>query len=103
MFLSLLQLLLAYVKTPRYEGPEVDRAAAEHDAKALYKAGERRLGTDEKTFIRMFSERSWAHLAFVSAAYHNMYGNSLEKVFFFSFFKKKKTLCLTLVSEFDER
>ncbi|KAI5563091.1 hypothetical protein BDE02_15G093800 [Populus trichocarpa] len=52
---------------------------AEKDAKALYKAGEKRLGTDEKTFIRVFSERSAAHLAAVDSAYHNMYGNSLKK------------------------
>ncbi|XP_011000708.1 PREDICTED: annexin D5-like isoform X1 [Populus euphratica] len=73
------KLLLAYVSTPRYEGREVDRNMAEKDAKALYKAGEKRLGTDEKTFIRVFSERSAAHLAAVDSAYHSMYGNSLKK------------------------
>ncbi|XP_060188449.1 annexin D5-like [Lycium barbarum] len=73
-------LLLAYVTAMRYEGPEVDRAAVEQDAKALFKAGEKKLGTDEKTFIRIFSERSRAHLAAVSAAYHSVvYGNSLKK------------------------
>ncbi|KAM1934980.1 hypothetical protein ACFX15_019108 [Malus domestica] len=73
------KLLLAYVATPRYEGLEVDRAAAEHDSKALFRAGERRLGTDEKVFVQIFSGRSSAHLATVSAAYHNMYGSSLKK------------------------
>ncbi|KAL3502122.1 hypothetical protein ACH5RR_036571 [Cinchona calisaya] len=73
------KLLLAYITTSRYEGPEIDRAMVEHDAKALYKAGEKKLGTDEKTFIRIFSERSRAHLAAVDSAYHNMYGNSLKK------------------------
>ncbi|ONI35192.1 hypothetical protein PRUPE_1G521500 [Prunus persica] len=72
-------LLLAYVGTPRYEGLEVDRATVEYDAKALFKAGEKRLGTDEKTFVQIFSGRSSAHLAAVSAAYHSMYGSSLEK------------------------
>ncbi|KAL7149604.1 hypothetical protein ABFS83_05G052400 [Erythranthe nasuta] len=76
---DLQKLLLACVSAVRYEGPEVDRAMAEHDAKSLYKAGEKKLGTDEKIFIRIFSERSRAHLAFVSSAYHNMYGNSLKK------------------------
>lgn len=52
----------------------------EHDAKALYKAGEKKLGTDEKTFIRIFSERSRAHLATVDSVYHKMYGKSLKKV-----------------------
>jgi annexin D len=73
-------LLLAYLSTVRYEGPQIDRATVEHDAKALFKAGEKRLGTDEKTFIRIFSERSSAHLAAVDSAYHSMYGNSLKKV-----------------------
>ncbi|KAE8663317.1 Annexin D5 [Hibiscus syriacus] len=49
------------------------------DAKALFKAGEKKLGTDEKTFIRVFSERSRAQLAAISAAYHDMYGGSLKK------------------------
>ncbi|KAL0409060.1 UNVERIFIED_CONTAM: Annexin D5 [Sesamum radiatum] len=73
------KLLLACISSMRYEGPEVDRAMAEHDAKSLYKAGEKRLGTDEKTFIHIFSERSRAHLAAVASAYHSMYGNSLKK------------------------
>uniref|UniRef100_A0A0D9XDF2 Annexin n=1 Tax=Leersia perrieri TaxID=77586 RepID=A0A0D9XDF2_9ORYZ len=74
------KLLLAYVGIPRYEGPEVDPTIVTHDAKDLYKAGEKRLGTDEKTFIRVFTERSWAHLASVASAYHHMYDRSLEKV-----------------------
>ncbi|XP_024027412.1 annexin D5 [Morus notabilis] len=73
------KLLLAYVHTPRYEGPEVDRLMVGNDAKALFKAGEKKLGTDEKIFIKIFSERSRAHLAAVSHAYHNTYGNSLKK------------------------
>ncbi|PWA72270.1 annexin A13 [Artemisia annua] len=73
------QLLLAYLSTPRSEGLEVDRTMADHDAKALFKAGEKRLGTDEKTFRVIFSGRSRAHMAAVSSAYHNMYGSSLKK------------------------
>ncbi|XP_022766562.1 annexin D5-like [Durio zibethinus] len=73
------KLLLAYVSTSRYEGFEVDREMALKDAKALFKAGEKKLGTDEKTFIRIFSERSRAQLAAISSAYHDMYGGSLKK------------------------
>jgi hypothetical protein len=72
--------LLAYVSTPRYEGLEVDRAMTEKDAKALFKAGEKKLGTDENTFIRIFCQRSRAQLAAISYAYHGMYGNSLKRV-----------------------
>ncbi|WVZ15773.1 hypothetical protein V8G54_013339 [Vigna mungo] len=74
------KLLLAYISTHRPEGPEVNREIAQKDAKVLYKAGEKKLGTDEKTFIHIFSERSAAHLAAVSAYYHDMYGHSLKKV-----------------------
>lgn len=80
-----MQLLLAYISTQRYEGLEVDRETAVKDAKVLYKAGEKKLGTDEKAFIRIFCERSRAHLAAVSSTYHDMYGNSLKKVFYFVF------------------
>uniref|UniRef100_A0A5B6YMG7 Annexin n=1 Tax=Davidia involucrata TaxID=16924 RepID=A0A5B6YMG7_DAVIN len=73
------KLLLAYASTTRYEGQEIDRVMVGHDAKALFKAGEKKLGTDEKTFIHIFSERSRAHLVAVSSAYHSMYGNSLKK------------------------
>ncbi|KAF3792413.1 Annexin D5 [Nymphaea thermarum] len=74
------KLLLAYLSTGRYEGPEVDLAMAEMDAKALYKAGEKRLGTDESTFIQVFSGRSRAHLAAVASSYHHLYKKKLKKV-----------------------
>ncbi|KAI3700127.1 hypothetical protein L2E82_44744 [Cichorium intybus] len=74
------KLLIAYISIPRSEGPEVDRKVVEKDAKALYKAGEKRLGTDERTFRSIFSERSRPHMAAVSSAYKDMYGNSLKKV-----------------------
>lgn len=73
------KILLAYVATPRHEGPEVNREMAEMDAKVLYKAGEKKLGTDEKTFVQIFSERSAAHLAAVDYYYDSMYGHSLKK------------------------
>ncbi len=76
--------MLAYVSTPRYEGLEVDRELAAKDAKTLFKAGEKKLGTDEKSFIHIFSERSRAQLAAISSAYHDMYGKSLKKVYILS-------------------
>ncbi|MED6199045.1 hypothetical protein PIB30_072279 [Stylosanthes scabra] len=73
------KILLGFLTTPRHEGYEVNREIAQQDAKVLYKAGEKKLGTDEKVFIRIFSERSAAHVAAVSSYYHDMYGHSLEK------------------------
>ncbi|KAL8120661.1 annexin D5-like isoform X1 [Apium graveolens] len=73
------KLLIAYINALRPEGPEVNRSVVENDAKALYKAGEKKFGTDEKIFIHIFSERSRAHLAAVSTTYHNIYDTELEK------------------------
>ncbi|KAH0990868.1 hypothetical protein GBA52_002351 [Prunus armeniaca] len=73
------KLLVAYISVPRYEGPEYDQAMVQKDAEALYKAGEKKLGTDEKVFIQIFSERSRAHLVAVGSAYQSLYGHSLEK------------------------
>ncbi|KVH96393.1 Annexin [Cynara cardunculus var. scolymus] len=78
------ELLLAYLSIPRSEGPEFDRTMAENDAQALYKAGEKRWGTDEGTFRRIFSERSRAHMAAVGSVYKHMYGNTLKKVSLFT-------------------
>ncbi|MFS8005547.1 putative annexin [Helianthus anomalus] len=59
------KILLACLSKLRYEGQEVDREMAAKDAKALYKAGEKKLGTDEKVFVQIFSERSRAHLNYM--------------------------------------
>lgn len=73
------KILLALISKPRYEGMEVDRDMAAKDAKELYKAGEKKLGTDEKVFVHIFSERSKAHLVAINSFYHDMYGGSLKK------------------------
>lgn len=80
MCCNVVKLLVAYISVPRYEGPEYDQAMVQKDAEALYKAGEKKLGTDEKVFIQIFSERSRAHLVAVGSAYQSLYGHSLEKV-----------------------
>ncbi|XP_057852757.2 annexin D5 [Cryptomeria japonica] len=73
------KLLLAYLSATRYEGPQLDMSLAEMDAKTLYKAGEGRMGTDEATFIQIFSTRSSAQLAATASIYHNLYKHDLEK------------------------
>ncbi|KAI3823180.1 hypothetical protein L1987_04612 [Smallanthus sonchifolius] len=73
------KILLACISKQRYEGMEVDREMAAKDAKALYKAGEKRLGTDEKVFVQIFSERSRPHLVAINTCYQDMYGSSLKK------------------------
>lgn len=80
-FLGALQLMIACLDDmARDEGTNVDMKLAEDDAKQLYKDGENRLGTNNKTFIDIFTRRNRPHLAAVDDAYHKLYGHSLEEV-----------------------
>lgn len=56
-------LLLAVLECKRQDPTtHVNPLLAEADAKALYKAGEKRMGTDEATFIDIFTTRSFPQL-----------------------------------------
>lgn len=67
-------MLLAYINTTRYEGPEIDETQILNDANAIKRG--------ENVFIQIFSERSAAHLFAVNNVYSGMYG-PLEKVYYF--------------------
>lgn len=56
-------------------GPDTpaDENAARTDAERLYSAGEGKLGTDEKTFIEIFTKRSWPHLKRTFAIYETIH------------------------------
>ncbi|XP_058180161.1 uncharacterized protein LOC131298700 [Rhododendron vialii] len=74
------KLLLRYVGTTRSEDLKVDAKMVDEDATDLFKDGELRHGTiNEETFIRIFSERSSAHLAAINTCYREMYVHSLKK------------------------
>ena len=51
----------------------IDLAKAKADAQAIYTAGEKKLGTDEETFRRIFATRSWPQLNAMFQQYHQMY------------------------------
>ncbi|XP_058079368.1 annexin D5-like isoform X1 [Magnolia sinica] len=73
------KLLIACLNAERDEGTVANQSLAEEDAKKLYKEGEGKWGTDEKTFIHIFTQRNRAHLAAVASVYQHLYGNSLAK------------------------
>ncbi|EFJ34094.1 hypothetical protein SELMODRAFT_227533 [Selaginella moellendorffii] len=73
------KLLLAFASGQRPEWPHVDMHLADADARELYRAGEGRLGTDESTFIRIFSTRSAAQLHAAFAAYKHLYKRDIDK------------------------
>jgi len=56
----------------------VTEEKAKEDAQKLYRAGEGKLGTDEKVFITIFSKRSWKHIRRVSEEYAKLYSHSLH-------------------------
>ncbi|XP_028396288.1 uncharacterized protein LOC114520254 isoform X2 [Dendronephthya gigantea] len=56
------ELLLEILKAERNESPEVVVDDVNEDAKALYKAGDKKWGTDEGVFVDIFSRRSHPHL-----------------------------------------
>ncbi|KAE9467264.1 hypothetical protein C3L33_00827, partial [Rhododendron williamsianum] len=91
------KLLVAYAGAIRSERPEVDAVMVEKDAKDLFKDGEWRYGTDEETFIRIFSERSCAHLAAINSAYRKLYVNSLKKAVKRETSSKFKSALLTIL------
>ncbi|XP_058227319.1 uncharacterized protein LOC131335819 isoform X2 [Rhododendron vialii] len=97
MFSPDLKLLAAYAGAIRSESPEVDAVIVDKDAKDLFKVGEWRFGTIEETFIRIFSERSGAHLVAINSAYRKMYVNSLKKAIKKETSSKFKCALLTIL------
>ena len=69
--------LIALLQCDRSMNPHPDPNMCEVDAQTLYKAGEGRLGTDEATFIRIFSSRSPAELTMINSCYTRLRGKDL--------------------------
>jgi len=71
--------LLDLVKAERTSSAEkVNHEKVKEDVKALYRAGEGRLGTNENVFIEIFAQRSWKHLRQVNEGYNEEFRHSLE-------------------------
>eukprot|EP01117_Protostelium_nocturnum_P021004 TRINITY_DN98_c0_g1_i1.p1 TRINITY_DN98_c0_g1~~TRINITY_DN98_c0_g1_i1.p1 ORF type:complete len:463 (-),score=136.46 TRINITY_DN98_c0_g1_i1:83-1348(-) len=56
------KILLELLKARRDETGYVDEASADRDAVTIYKAGEKKLGTDDETFVNVFTSRSVVQL-----------------------------------------
>ena len=67
------------------------------DAAALYQAGEGRWGTDESTFIRIFSQRSPAEMITIANCYQQSRGKSLLEAIEKEFSRDMKSLLMTVV------
>jgi len=71
-------LLLAVLQGNRPESQPVNVEQAKQDAQRLYAAGEGRLGTDEKTFIEILTQRSFPQLHLINECYGTVAKHSLE-------------------------
>jgi len=78
------KLLTSCLSCKRDKNGKIDENQALKDAETLYSAGEKKWGTDEKTFINILTLRSFTHIAAVAHQY--------EKV-------SKKTLVSAIQSE----
>ncbi|XP_055955975.1 annexin A11 isoform X1 [Patella vulgata] len=72
------RLLVAQLTANRSDAPP-DPTLAQKDAQDLYKAGEKKFGTDESQFNRILSARSYAHLREVFNCYQKISKNTFEK------------------------
>jgi len=65
------------VRGQREEPPMIDDRIAAEDAVTIYKAGEKKWGTDDETFVRIFTSRSAYHLLAVDKHYIKNRGKSV--------------------------
>ncbi|KAK0575311.1 hypothetical protein LWI29_037110 [Acer saccharum] len=85
------KLLLAFVNTTRYEGPEIQTKMIEDDCKAINTAGEtksaaekvlrkamRGLGTDDSTLIWIVATRTELDMHHIKVEYKKKYGKTLN-------------------------
>ncbi|KAG1958978.1 annexin A3a [Pimephales promelas] len=71
--------ILLLAEGARDESTNVNADQAKVDAKALYQAGEKKLGTDESKFIEILCKRSIPHLRQTILEYKNISGKTLQK------------------------
>ena len=72
------KLLISIIQCGRSMNTVPNPAICQSDAQALYQAGEGRWGTDEATFVRIFTQRSAAELDMISSCYQQLRGNTLH-------------------------
>lgn len=73
------RLLTLIVTGVRDENATADRELAREQAEQLYAAGEKKLGTDEEVFYRIFAHASFGQLRLVFDEYKILSGQSIEQ------------------------
>ena len=96
-------LLVALLQGQRSMNPTPDPAMCQNDAQALYNAGEGRWGTDEPTFIKIFSKRSAAEMAMINDFYIKLTGKGLLRAVDKEFSGDIKKLLQTVIGGLLDR
>jgi hypothetical protein len=73
------RLLVALSVGARDESYRTDQLKANQDARALYRAGEQRLGTDEETFNRVIASQNFSQLQLVFEEYRQASNTTIEQ------------------------
>jgi len=97
------RLLVSVNTAGRSEDPCANPAIAEQDAQALYKAGEKKMGTDESTFNMILATRSFAQIRLMLHEYERITGHSFDKAIQSEFSGDVETGLLALVKSARNR
>jgi len=72
------RFMVSLMASHRSDNPP-DYQRAVQQARALYEAGEKRLGTNEVEFNRIFASESFPHLRVIFEEYYKLTGHDIEK------------------------
>lgn len=91
------KLLISIIQCNRSMNTVPNPAQCQMDAQSLYQAGEGRWGTDESTFVRIFTQKSGAELDMISKCYQQLRGNTLHNAIDKEFSGDTKKLLHTIL------
>ena len=95
---DLKKVMLTLASAFRSENPNPDRAECNDKAEQLYKAGEKRLGTNEKVFYDILTKASPQELILIDKIYEQNHKHGLIKAIDKEFSGNMKKLLQTIVS-----
>jgi annexin A7/11 len=94
---DLKRVMLTLASAFRSENPNADITDCTNKVDQLYKAGEKRLGTDEKVFYDILTKASAAEIKMINKIYYQKYNHDLLKAIDSEFSGNMKKLLKTIV------